>query len=382
MFIFRYKQICNRKCSVLNTEWQTQTDSLCQQKITRSCKKYSITELELCRLAINIASFSHLLKRVDFDAVVDHLPLTHIIKSKTETATIRIKTLLELISSDSLNLYYMKGKDMVLSDFLSRQNNDNRNPHEIIPISFNMYQVLHKKYYNTENDLVQRWSQPRSSGIILPEVHAMRKNLDPNIKPEKQHANSIKGSVEKPHIGQGRAGLQRGRSAPINQIIVSPLELSQNILGETKIETGKTNCVNSKDPMHSINNVDKGMTHTSPLLPDVPFLPGPTYRPPPKPIRSNMPRSQESSQSPPSPENTSSDINLDFEENYPFQEGVILEAYQRPDKSYFQEPWELNNLINTGNLIQKFSPKQADIDKILKVIQRKVLKDMHLPVEI
>ena len=39
-------------------------------------RKYSITELELCGLAINIASFSHLLKRVDFDAIVDHLSLT------------------------------------------------------------------------------------------------------------------------------------------------------------------------------------------------------------------------------------------------------------------------------------------------------------------
>ena len=35
-----------------------------------------------------------------------------------------------------------------------------------------------------------------------------------------------------------------------------------------------------------------------------------------------------------------------------------------------------------GNLIQKFMLKQADIDKILKVIQRKVLKGTHLPVEI
>ena len=35
-----------------------------------------------------------------------------------------------------------------------------------------------------------------------------------------------------------------------------------------------------------------------------------------------------------------------------------------------------------GNLIQKFLLKQADIDKILKVIQRKVLRGTHLPVEI
>ena len=91
------------------------------KRLPEAVRSYSITELELCGLAINIASFSHQLKRVDFDAIVDHLALTHIIKSKAEPATTRIKRLLELISSYSFNLYYMKGKDMILSDFLSRQ---------------------------------------------------------------------------------------------------------------------------------------------------------------------------------------------------------------------------------------------------------------------
>ena len=50
-------------------------------------------------------------------------------------------------------------------------------------------------------------------------------NLDPNIKPEKQHANPIKGSVVKPHIGQVRAGLKRKRSDPINQTINLTSEL-------------------------------------------------------------------------------------------------------------------------------------------------------------
>ena len=89
------------------------------KRLPEAAKSYSITKLELCGLAINIASFSHLLTRVDFDAIVDHLVLTHIIKSKMEPVTTRIKRLLELISSYSFNLYYMKGKDMVLSDFLS-----------------------------------------------------------------------------------------------------------------------------------------------------------------------------------------------------------------------------------------------------------------------
>ena len=44
---------------------------------------------------------------------------------------------------------------MVLSDFLAGQNNNDSNPHEILPISFNMHQVLHNNYYNTENYLAQ-----------------------------------------------------------------------------------------------------------------------------------------------------------------------------------------------------------------------------------
>ena len=52
------------------------------KRLPEAAKCYSITELELCGLAINIASFAHLLKSVHFDAVVDHLALMHIIKSK------------------------------------------------------------------------------------------------------------------------------------------------------------------------------------------------------------------------------------------------------------------------------------------------------------
>ena len=76
------------------------------------------------------------------------------------------------------------------------------------------------------------------------------------------------------------------------------------------------------------------------------------------------------------------EINMDFEEKSPFQEGMISEIYQRPDKSYFQKPQELDSLINTSRLGQKFLSKQADINKIFKIIQRKVLKGMHLPVTV
>ena len=75
--------------------------------LTEAAKNYSITELEMCGIAINTASFAHLLIRVDCDAVVNHLAITHIMKSKMEPATNKIKRLLEILSSYSFNLYYI-----------------------------------------------------------------------------------------------------------------------------------------------------------------------------------------------------------------------------------------------------------------------------------
>ena len=75
---------------------------------------------------------------------------------------------------------------------------------------------------------------------------------------------------------------------------------------------------------------------------------------------------------PNSPENkpdTKPKIYIEFEKNSPHQEGIISEFYQRPNKSYFQEPKDLESLVNTSRLVQKFLPKQADINKILKIIQ-------------
>ena len=85
----------------------------------------------------------------------------------------------------------------------------------------------------------------------------------------------------------------------------------------------------------------------------------------------------------PTNQDTDININLDIEENSPFEVGVISETIQRPDKTFFfQNPKRLKDLIDIGNLIHKFLPKQTDIDKILHIIQRKVLKGTHLPVEI
>ena len=80
--------------------------------------------------------------------------------------------------------------------------------------------------------------------------------------------------------------------------------------------------------------------------------------------------------------NPNCDVNLDFEENSPFQEAIMSETFQRPEKSFLQNPKLLGDLVSKENLVHKFLPKQTDINKILDVIQSKVLKGTHLPVEV
>ena len=189
-----------------------------------AAKNNSITELEMCGLAINIASFAHLLKKFDIDAAVDRLAITHIMKSKAEPATARIKRLLELLSPYSFNLYYIKGKDMVLSDFLSRQKTEDSNPHDIIPISLTLRRVLCENYYKLDNTLetdkylVQTRSQAKSSGVKVPEVHGIDKGFNLHVKSERQKSvvmlptdktPPIDKRLPKPRIGQGRAGIRR-----------------------------------------------------------------------------------------------------------------------------------------------------------------------------
>ena len=194
-------------------------------------------------------------------------------------------------------------------------------------------------------------------------MHGIGKELNPNLRSEKQHAMTKKGITERLHIGQGRAGLRRKHADCIDQ----PSDVTRRISERSKIATGKTN-----NPQHTNTVCDRGINNDKSFSPDVLLQLHPLCTPLQK--QQNVDKF--------SPTNQGTDINLDTEDNSPFQEGVISETIQRPDKMFFQNPKWLENIIDTGNLIHKFLPKQMDIDKILHIIQRKVLKGTHLPVEI
>ena len=162
------------------------------KSLPEACKNYSVTELEMTGLAINIHLWKHLLLRVEFDCAVDHRALPYIMKSKNLPATGRIIRLLELLSGYCFNLYYVKGKDMILCDYLSRIAVDEGDPSEVIPISFNalsQYRLaidyLVEAYMITHFNVATR-SSTDAAGINLPPIHGANKGIDPSLKPENQ----------------------------------------------------------------------------------------------------------------------------------------------------------------------------------------------------
>ena len=88
---------------------------------------------------------------------------------------------------------------------------------------------------------------------------------------------------------------------------------------------------------------DRAINNSKPFLPDVPLHLDLLHKP-----SSHQQDTNKINQNP--------NINLDFEENTPFQEGIISETIQRPDKPFFQNPKDLEDLIDKGNLVHRLLP--------------------------
>ena len=175
------------------------------KSLPQACKNYSVTELEMTGLAINIHLWKHLLLRVEFDCAVDHRALPYIMKSKNLPATGRIIRLLELLSGFCFNLYYVKGKDIILCDYLSRIDVDEGDPSEVIAISFNalaQYRLaidyLAEAYMITHFNVATR-SSTNAAGINLPPIHGAQKRIDPTLKPESQSKSQQ--TLAQPNLG-------------------------------------------------------------------------------------------------------------------------------------------------------------------------------------
>ena len=115
------------------------------KRLPKSAKNFGVTELELTGLLVNIHGFMQLLCNRYFEVLVDHKAIEYMIKSKTESPTTRLKTLLLKLSEYTIDLKYQKGSEMHTSNTLSRLHNFTDTPDlkDVIPLNFVQHLTPH-----------------------------------------------------------------------------------------------------------------------------------------------------------------------------------------------------------------------------------------------
>ena len=145
-------------------------------------------------LLVNMNLWKNLLKHREFDDAVDHVAVAQIMKAKTEPATTRIMRLLDRLSAYSFNLYYVKGRDMILSDYLSRHRQKDLDPSELIPMCFcclKVYRSFVDDRIGEDIFCIKTRSSAKASGEQVGKVHGANKPLDSNYNPEHQFKSKL-----------------------------------------------------------------------------------------------------------------------------------------------------------------------------------------------
>ena len=194
--------------------------------LPEACSRYSVTELEMTGLLVNMNLWKNLLKHREFDAAVDHVAVAQIMKAKTEPATTRIMRLLDRLSAYSFNLFYVKGRDMILSDHLSRHRQKDLDPSELIPISFcclKVYRGFIDDKIGEDIFCIKTRSSAKASGEEVGEVPGANKPLDPNYKPEHQSKSKLPSVMGKSSpIRTPRKSILKTLARPTPKVLTTP----------------------------------------------------------------------------------------------------------------------------------------------------------------
>ena len=138
------------------------------KRLPQSAKNFGITELELTGLLVNIHGFKQLLHNRYFKVLVDHKAIEYMIKSKTESPSTRLKTLLLKLSEYTIDLKYQKGSEMHTSNTLSRLQNiaDMPDNKDIIPLNFLQHltpNYIEHAYSHLVENLYAKLENPNSN---------------------------------------------------------------------------------------------------------------------------------------------------------------------------------------------------------------------------
>ena len=387
--------------------------------LPEACSRYSVTELEMTGLLVNMNLWKNLLKHREFDAAVDHAAVAQIMKAKTEPATTRIMRLLDRLSAYSFNLYYVKGRDMILSDYLSRHRQKDLDPSELIPISFcclKTYRSIIDDRIGEEIFCIKTRASAKASGETVGEVHGADKPLDPNYKPEHQSKSklpSVTGKLSPEKVIRKPISQTPSRHTPKRLATPKSVRIQSEVVSDVAIPDSNST------PKRTPIMVHGGARPKTPMMVKTPLAP--STRPPLTPPHTHLktppyvPRKILSSTPPDIGEknmNIHDKIIKEAEEKMsgfdkkmqeleeqnrkifhpPPIEGIdtggangleILDPEIRiPTEEDFVLPPPLESLLDKAKMAYKFLPKQGDIDRLIAKINKKVLRDTNLCVDL
>ena len=347
------------------------------------------------------------LKYREFDAAVDHVAVAQIMKAKTEPATTRIMRLLDRLSAYSFNLYYVKGRDMILSDYLSRHRQKDLDPSELIPISFcclEVYRGYIDDKIGEDRFCVKTRSSAKASGEEVGEVHGANKPLDPNYKPEHQSKSKL------PRV-TGRFSPVKTPSKPILKMPARPtpkvLTPPKSVKTQSETVNDMPTPIPNPTPLGTPVSVPGGAQPKTHRVDGTPLVP-PSKLPSPSQPQPLVPRRILCST--PSGENGENmerrgELIRNIEERRkiledqnrtifhpPHIEGIeigVMEGLETldpeiriPTEEDFVLPPPLESLLDKAKMAYKFLPKQGDIDRLIAKINKKALRDRNLCVDL
>ena len=387
--------------------------------LPEACSRYSVTELEMTGLLVNMNLWKNLLKHREFDAAVDHAAVAQIMKAKTEPATTRIMRLLDRLSAYSFNLYYVKGRDMILSDYLSRHRQKDLDPSELIPISFcclKTYRSIIDNRIGEEIFCIKTRASAKASGETVGEVHGADKPLDPNYKPEHQSKSklpSVTGKLSPEKVIRKPISQTPSRHTPKRLATPKSVRIQSEVVSDVAIPDSNST------PKRTPIMVHGGARPKTPIMVKTPLAP--CTRPPLTPPNTHL-------QTPPYVprkilSSTPSEIG---EKNMNIHDKIIKEAEEKmsgfdkkmqeleeqnrkifhpppiegidiggadgleildpeiriPTEEDFVLPPPLESLLDKAKMAYRFLPKQGDIDRLIAKINKKVLRDTNLCVDL
>ena len=149
------------------------------KKLPKAVQNYSVTELELFGLVVNIYAFKQLLTNVYFEVFCDHSAVVQILNGKKKLPTRRIQRLIEHLLPFNFTVQYLPCNKIHIMDILSRLAGKELEPSDqLIQISFNVYTRstrLLKQYYANKHriSIPYQINTPKS---INPKPSILRKH--------------------------------------------------------------------------------------------------------------------------------------------------------------------------------------------------------------